>query len=56
MKRETLKFEFERPKRRARELFDREHNYSPKTVDRKDTYKRQPKFKQRYINEEMGND
>jgi hypothetical protein len=56
MKRETLKFEIERPKRRAKELFDREYNYGPKTVERKDSYKRRPKFKQRYIDEEMGND
>ena len=56
MKRETLKFEFERPKRRAKELFDREYNYSPKREERKDSYKRRPKFKQRYIDGEMDNE
>ena len=51
MKRETIKFEIPRPKRRAKELFDREYNYGPKSVERKDTYKRRPKYKNRFQDE-----
>ena len=52
MKREVLKFEAPRYKRRAKELFDSEYNYGPKTVERKDMYKRKPKHRDRFYRED----
>lgn len=51
-KKQTIEGKLTRQKRRAVELFDADSPFRQKVVERKDIYKRKPKYKPSFFNPE----